>query len=314
MTDITDTEAWPEVAKIPGADQAAADAAGLVAGTAAVAGEPASLFTAPGAEPQAPRPARGGMLVCADPKCRADIYKPLTENGRTMPVDADPNPAGNLVWRQVDVEGRREWRMHVLGKSEKVDPGTRRFMPHWKTCKSPEAFRRREARAAPERPAVELLELGGLGPVEPVRTPPPRGDRSNVIYGRFPRAEPAGAGPVTRDPAPSLAEVGAAQGETVRRCGKCGTVCPAAMPDLESGALVLLEVESGLYDQLAVRVDGRWLVRPVDPGEPSPPYWNRRGSHTCRDRSRRCQTPGHGDRPASLYPGGVFCSSCATSR
>jgi hypothetical protein len=306
-------EPWPEVAKLPGADQEAARAAGMVAQTATEPGRHAPMFTAPGAERPEPRPARGGGLVCAARECRADIYKPLSEKGRTMPVDAEPNDQGNLVWRQGDYgNGKPEWRMHVIAKGERVDPGERRFMPHWKTCTSPEAFRRREKRDTSDAPAVAVLERGGLRP-ETVKAPPPAPTRRAA---RVPDPGPMAdvVTFITHDPAPSLGEVGADQDEATRTCPGCGEVVAAVMPALWGAAPVLLELERGLYELLAVRVAGEWRVRPVGDTEQQLPFWNRRAAHHCRTSVTPCQTPGHQDRPGSLTAGGVRCSQCRTSR
>lgn len=304
-------EPWPEVAKLPGADQEAARAAGMVAQAATEPGRPAPMFTAPGADRPEPRPARGGGLVCAARECRADIYKPLSEKGRAMPVDAEPNDQGNLVWRRADYGGGKpEWRMHVIAKGEHVDPGERRFMPHWKTCKSPEAFRRREKRDAPDAPAVAALEVAGLSP-ETVKQPPP-GRRTTRLPEPAPMADVVTF--VTQEPAPALAEVGADQDEATRTCAQCGAVAAAVMPALWGAAPVLLDNERGLYELLAVQVAGAWRVRPVGDTEQQLPYWNRRAAHRCPTFTKTCQTPGHQKRAASLTAGGAFCPECRASR
>lgn len=116
--------------------------------------------------------------------------------------------------------------------------------------------------------------------------------------------------PVTLEPAPALEEIGAAQVEPYRTCPACDTVCPAAMPALTDGTLVLLDAAGGLYEQLAVLVEGRWQVRPVSDTE-QVPLANRRRQHRCQVYPHRCQSPGHGQEPARLYAGGLFCDQCA---
>lgn len=309
MTDtaptLDDDGAWPEVVKIPGADQAAAAAAGVVAQEAREPGQPAPLFSAPAVDKPAPPPA--APMVCRDPKCRAEIRMAQTEKGRRMPVDAEPNPDGNLVWVKTD----QGWRMRVLGDRSPADPGERRFMAHWKTCQSPDAFRRREKLKPAAAPAVELFGAAGMD-LEPVRDADVPPARRTVV-----REQPPGGDLVTlvtRESAPTLAEVGADQDEQTRTCPSCGAVCPAAMPALWGGALVLLDAERGMYDQLAVLVGKTWRVRPVGDNEPPLPYWNRRGSHRCPAHTRTCQTPGHEKEPASLTAGGAFCRGCLASR
>lgn len=308
---VDTSEPWPEVKKIPGADQEAAQAAGVVAQEAAEPGRHAPLFTAPGVDKPEPKPARAGALVCAARECRAEIYKPLTEKGRHMPVDVDPNPAGNLVWRQADYgTGRLEWRMHAIGKGEHVDPGERRFMPHWKTCTSPEAFRRREKREKPEAPAVALLDEVGLDP-EVVRAAP-TGPRVVQLPPPGPTADVITF--VTREVAPTLAELGATQPEADRTCSSCGAVAAAVMPTLWGNAPTLLDREAGMYELLAVHVANEWRVRLVGDTEQGLPYWNRRAAHRCPIHTKTCQTPGHENAPASLTAAGAFCPACLTSR
>jgi hypothetical protein len=168
--------------------------------------------------------------------------------------------------------------MHVLKKGETPDPAERRFMSHFATCPAAEKFRHRPGPSGAAA-AAAALTAGGLNP-ETVRAGVTRAGAAQLGRDRAP-ARPRFAGPVVEQ-APSLAEIAADQVDAYRTCGHCGTVRPAAMPDLESGALVLLDAESGLYDMLAVLEGGRWCVRPVAALlEQGLPYWNRRQSHTC---------------------------------
>lgn len=59
-------------------------------------------------------------------RCNAKIRWLRTQNGKAMPVDADPNPAGNVIL----VDGYA----HVLHKDEPVPPDVARLYPHFATC------------------------------------------------------------------------------------------------------------------------------------------------------------------------------------
>lgn len=119
---------------------------------------------------------------------------------------------------------------------------------------------------------------------------------------------------VTHQDAPCLADVGAAQDPALRTCPSCGTVCPAAMLELHSDALVLLDTQIGLYGHLAVRLGGTWRVRALGDTEQGVPLQNRRGAHHCPPTAGPCQTPGHHQRAGRLTAGGIFCQSCLSSR
>lgn len=319
VTDMPEVDGWPEVAQLGGP---AVTASPPVPATPArkarpslpmpgETGGPSPLMSGPGLEPERPAE-RAGVMVCRDPGCRAEIRMALTEGKvKPTPVDADPVPDGNLVWRREGGRPDGAWRMHVVRKNEHVDPGERRFRSHWETCASPDAFRRREAKHDPAAGAVAVLELVGLHPEPVVDKRPPPGRRTPVRP-----AEPVGelVTLVTDDPAPGLAEIGAGQPEAERTCGQCGTVCPAWMPALWGATPVLLDTECGMYDQLAVRVGDGWRVRPAGRLEDGLPYWNRRGTHHCPTYSRTCITPDHEGRPASLTAGGAFCRECLASR
>jgi hypothetical protein len=67
------------------------------------------------------------MPACAS--CSASIIWIRTPKGKAMPLDATPNPNGNVVIR--------DGLAVVLTLDELAnDPsvGQRRFMPHWATC------------------------------------------------------------------------------------------------------------------------------------------------------------------------------------
>lgn len=223
------------------------------------------------------------MTVCAAPECRAEIRMAPGEGDKDLPVDLDPRPDGNLVWRRSSAGA---WRMHVLKKGETPDPAERRFMSHFATCPAAEKFRRRPGPSGATA-AAAALKAGGLNP-ETVRAGVTRAGVTQLGRDRAPVRDRY-AGPVTVEQAPTLAAIAADQVDAYRTCQHCGTVRPAAMPDLATGALVLLDAESGLYDMLAVLEGGRWCVRPVlELQEQGLPYWNRRQSHTCaQSRAKR---------------------------
>lgn len=59
-------------------------------------------------------------------RCHATIRWLRTENGRAMPVDADPDESGNVVLR--------DGYAHVLRKDEPKPANTALLMPHFATC------------------------------------------------------------------------------------------------------------------------------------------------------------------------------------
>jgi len=73
--------------------------------------------------------------------CPARVRWVLTETGARMPLNWDPDPAGNVVRVTTD-DGPRA---RVLGPAELAKlPAGRRFMPHWATC--PGAANHRKAK------------------------------------------------------------------------------------------------------------------------------------------------------------------------
>lgn len=60
--------------------------------------------------------------------CPAEIRWARTTNGKTIPLDAEPDPAGNV--RLVDDVA------HVIGPDPTLDPDDDgvRYMPHHATC------------------------------------------------------------------------------------------------------------------------------------------------------------------------------------
>jgi hypothetical protein len=69
--------------------------------------------------------------------CQAHIIWAVTDTGRRMPVDPDPDPQGNLtVW--ATGEG---WRVSVI--TEDWPESRPRFRPHFATCPDSESWRHR---------------------------------------------------------------------------------------------------------------------------------------------------------------------------
>lgn len=65
------------------------------------------------------------MPACSS--CSSKIIWIRTPKGKAMPLDATPNPNGNVVIRD---------GLAVVLKLEELETATdrRRFMPHWATC------------------------------------------------------------------------------------------------------------------------------------------------------------------------------------
>jgi hypothetical protein len=66
--------------------------------------------------------------------CGAPITWAITDQGKRMPLDAEPNPAGNVRLTLTNAV--------VLRKDEVYDGP--RFMPHWATCPNADQHRRRK--------------------------------------------------------------------------------------------------------------------------------------------------------------------------
>lgn len=71
--------------------------------------------------------------------CGAEIIWIKTPKGKSMPLDATPDPKGNVVIK--------DGLAVVLRLEQLGDPslGKRRFMPHWATCEH--AAQHRKAKA-----------------------------------------------------------------------------------------------------------------------------------------------------------------------
>lgn len=68
--------------------------------------------------------------------CQAPVLWLKTPKGRSMPLDATPNPEGNVVIK--------DGLAVVLTAVEMADPllGQRRFQAHWSTCPNAAEFRK----------------------------------------------------------------------------------------------------------------------------------------------------------------------------
>jgi hypothetical protein len=72
-----------------------------------------------------------------------------------MPVDAAPDPAGNIAVRTVD--GLRTGRVATTARP--VRDGEVAYMPHFATCTNPKQFRRRESLAERQRRRSEEIAV-----------------------------------------------------------------------------------------------------------------------------------------------------------
>lgn len=84
------------------------------------------------------------MSACS--ACQAPILWAVTERGKAMPLNADPDPAGNVILtgevRATD-HGAAPLAV-VLGNTSELfgDPDTTRYMPHFVTCPHAGRFRK----------------------------------------------------------------------------------------------------------------------------------------------------------------------------
>jgi len=76
------------------------------------------------------------MPLCR--KCPARIRFCKTADGKWMPIDAEPNPDGNLVLDGHDEDGNPLVRVADLFTAADAV----RYMPHWSTCPVAGEFRR----------------------------------------------------------------------------------------------------------------------------------------------------------------------------
>lgn len=81
------------------------------------------------------------MATCRG--CGAEILWALTESGRRMPLDAEPNPAGAYTLIPPSPRARPVAALtavRVAGEHHADEP---RYMQHWATCPERDRFRRR---------------------------------------------------------------------------------------------------------------------------------------------------------------------------
>lgn len=81
-------------------------------------------------------------------KCHAPLKWCKTKNDRMMPLDAEPNEAGNVICEYG--EGGI-LRGIVLVKGDKRPPGVA-FMPHFATCKARPHRAKKQPKPKPEAP------------------------------------------------------------------------------------------------------------------------------------------------------------------
>lgn len=73
-----------------------------------------------------------GQQQCGQPRCRESILWVRMSSGRSMPVDAIPNPEGTVAVVR-DVNGK--YSGHVLAAGETPMPFERLHITHFATCK-----------------------------------------------------------------------------------------------------------------------------------------------------------------------------------
>lgn len=79
------------------------------------------------------------MATCRGSSCSAEIIWAITERGRSMPVDAEPDPDGNVEVTYDDL-GRAHAVVH--GQPPMMVDGEL-HMPHFVTCPNVAEWRRR---------------------------------------------------------------------------------------------------------------------------------------------------------------------------
>ena len=82
-----------------------------------------------------------------------------------MPLDASPDPEGNVAVHQDD---KQVWRGRVLGKDQEPAPHETRYYPHAATCANPGGHRKRQRddwrRAQSAHSAAQRNRRGGARP------------------------------------------------------------------------------------------------------------------------------------------------------
>lgn len=94
-----------------------------------------------------------GLATCS--KCHADILWVATKNGKMQPLDAIPDPAGNVrleepaVYRSTQRGALRASQVITKAERESLFPiEGDRYMPHHATCPFAEEFRKPKAKAS----------------------------------------------------------------------------------------------------------------------------------------------------------------------
>lgn len=79
-------------------------------------------------------------------ECGAPLrFVVMAETGKAMPVNAIPNPAGNVAARWT---GERWAAGYVLKAGEQPKPGYKAFRAHWADCRTDEPKKSRSESAA----------------------------------------------------------------------------------------------------------------------------------------------------------------------
>lgn len=77
--------------------------------------------------------------------CGAEIVWVLMDTGKTMPIDADPNPLGNVAVRRVGRDNELHGR--VVTGTKPLDPTSERMgMSHFVICPAADKHRKRGRR------------------------------------------------------------------------------------------------------------------------------------------------------------------------
>lgn len=83
--------------------------------------------------------------TCTGPTCGATIRWAVTREGRRLPLNPDPDPAGNVV---IETNATGEIRARILTGPELPAQGEA-WMPHWKTCPDSPVFQRLQRATQP---------------------------------------------------------------------------------------------------------------------------------------------------------------------
>lgn len=73
--------------------------------------------------------------------CEAPLIFARTQGGKQMPLNAKPDPTGNVAAYQ---DHLGVWHARVLGKAQEPAAHEKRYLPHFATCTDPAAHRRRQ--------------------------------------------------------------------------------------------------------------------------------------------------------------------------